>query len=461
MKKILIAGLLTSLCGCGGSDNVSSAALLPSVAVATPTVPGPSDALIAAYDDGVAEVQLSQLALQRANSLDVQMFAQRMITDHAVLNDDIARLARQRNIALPTIASADAQAALARLQGLSGSDFDRAYLDTLVAMHDKDAAQLRQQAVQSADDSLRQLAALAYPFFKEHLAAAEELDGLINPPAFLASVYQDGLAEIQLGQLALQKATRGDVKAFAQRMIDDHAALNNRIAPVAQRRGITLPANPALSQQAEATDLARFSGIDFDKAYMDANVIAHAKDVAALAFEIDRGTDPDATAIAQTALPILTQHDQQARDIDQAIQPTLLYVAAQDNLAALQQAFLATVRNADGNFADIAVRLSSEQGAIRNQLAGLAQQRQIALPVVISPELTAAFSGLVMRGGADFEAAFRTTNANSLSRQIDVLSQYAQSGDADLQAFATHFLNVLKGELAVLQGTSTPPDAGA
>ena len=51
-----------------------------------------------------------------------------------------------------------------------------------------------------------------------------------------------GLAEVQTGNLALQKAQNADVKAFAQRMVTDHRKANEELEQLATTKGLTLPA---------------------------------------------------------------------------------------------------------------------------------------------------------------------------------------------------------------------------
>src|SRR5271155_1390359 len=58
---------------------------------------------------------------------------------------------------------------------------------------------------------------------------------------FVKSALQGGLAEVQLGQLTLQKSNNDQVKQFAQRMIDDHTKLNEEMKPVAQQLGVSVP----------------------------------------------------------------------------------------------------------------------------------------------------------------------------------------------------------------------------
>ena len=49
------------------------------------------------------------------------------------------------------------------------------------------------------------------------------------------------MAEVELGQLTLQKSQNEQVKQFAQRMIDDHTKMNDQMKPVAQQLGVSVP----------------------------------------------------------------------------------------------------------------------------------------------------------------------------------------------------------------------------
>src|SRR5262245_36588594 len=58
---------------------------------------------------------------------------------------------------------------------------------------------------------------------------------------FVTDVAKDGMAEVELGQLAEQKASSDQVKQFAQRMVADHSKANDELKTLAQNKNITLP----------------------------------------------------------------------------------------------------------------------------------------------------------------------------------------------------------------------------
>jgi predicted outer membrane protein len=84
-----------------------------------------------------------------------------------------------------------------------------------------------------------------------HILAGTLMMGLAAAPAFAGSKMPDeafvmkaamgGMAEVDLGKLAAEKATSGDVKKFGQRMADDHSKSNDDLKTLARNKHITLP----------------------------------------------------------------------------------------------------------------------------------------------------------------------------------------------------------------------------
>jgi len=59
--------------------------------------------------------------------------------------------------------------------------------------------------------------------------------------AFVKEAAIGGMSEVELGQLAVQKASDPRVKQFGQRMIDDHTKANDALKAAAAQEGIALP----------------------------------------------------------------------------------------------------------------------------------------------------------------------------------------------------------------------------
>jgi putative membrane protein len=135
-----------------------------------------------------------------------------------------------------------------------------------------------------------------------------------NAKTFVDEAAQGGLAEVELGKLAADRAASPDVKQFGQRMVDDHSKANDELARLASSKGITAPTsvtNP--KDQAMIDRLEKLSGSAFDRAYMQAMVSDHDHDVGAFKHYAEHGDDGDLKAWAQKTLPTLEEHDRMAK----------------------------------------------------------------------------------------------------------------------------------------------------
>ena len=126
--------------------------------------------------------------------------------------------------------------------------------------------------------------------------------------AFVKEAAMGGLAEVELGRLATQKAESNDVKQFAQRMVDDHSKANDQLKPIAQQKNVEVPSQLSGKEKALYDRLSKLSGAQFDRAYMRAMVADHRKDVAAFKRESTAGTDAEVKQFASQTLPTLQDH---------------------------------------------------------------------------------------------------------------------------------------------------------
>jgi len=133
--------------------------------------------------------------------------------------------------------------------------------------------------------------------------------------AFVEKAARGGLAEVELGQLAVQKASSQEVKQFAQHMVDDHSKANEQLKQVAAQEHIDLPQQPNANDKATKARLAKLSGERFDKAYMNDMVKDHQKDVAEFERESKTSKDPAVKSFAEQTLPTLRDHLKEAQKI--------------------------------------------------------------------------------------------------------------------------------------------------
>jgi putative membrane protein len=132
---------------------------------------------------------------------------------------------------------------------------------------------------------------------------------------FVRKAAEGGLAEVEFGKLAAERASSQDVKQFGQRMVDDHTKANDQLKQVASEEGITLPDKLSAKDEATKSRLEKLSGAEFDRAYMHDMVMDHTKDVSEFRTEAKAGKDSSVKGFAQQTLPTLEDHLKQAKSI--------------------------------------------------------------------------------------------------------------------------------------------------
>jgi putative membrane protein len=126
--------------------------------------------------------------------------------------------------------------------------------------------------------------------------------------SFYKNAAEGGLSEVELGQLAQQKATNPAVKDFGAMMVKDHSAANQKLKALAASKQVSLPESPSMMQKASKTKLNMLSGDSFDKSYIKGMIADHKDDIKEFQKEASEGKDPEAKAFASATLPTLQMH---------------------------------------------------------------------------------------------------------------------------------------------------------
>jgi putative membrane protein len=125
---------------------------------------------------------------------------------------------------------------------------------------------------------------------------------------FVEEAAGGGLAEVRLGQLAVDRSSDSSVKEFAQQMVTDHSKANDELKSLVAGRDVKIPAELPKDQQKKWDDLNKLSLEKFDKAYVDAMVDDHKTDVKLFEKEAKSGDDATVKAFAGRTLPTLKHH---------------------------------------------------------------------------------------------------------------------------------------------------------
>lgn len=131
---------------------------------------------VAAADDGMLEVQLGKLTQTSSTSSKVKMLGQMMADDHSKANEELSRLATQKNITLPAAMSDKNQKKYNDLASKTGKDFDDAYCSFMVKDHKEDIDEFKKEADKGNDMELKAWASGKVTTLEHHLDMAKQTE---------------------------------------------------------------------------------------------------------------------------------------------------------------------------------------------------------------------------------------------------------------------------------------------
>jgi putative membrane protein len=134
--------------------------------------------------------------------------------------------------------------------------------------------------------------------------------GAADSQTFVNEMAVAGMAEVELGTLATQRAQNADVKAFGQMMIKDHTQANSELTEIAKQMKVTVPTQLDMKHRDLRDRLSKLNGAEFDREYMTAMVTGHEEVLANL--KAKAGPAPTSTSTARPAESVATTGSQDA-----------------------------------------------------------------------------------------------------------------------------------------------------
>ena len=125
-----------------------------------------------AMQGNIAEVQLGELTLQKSNNDQVKQFARKMIDDHTKLNEQMRSVALQLSVEIPTEVSKKDKSLINKMQALSGTAYDQAYIKEMVKDHKQDLSDFHMEAL---NGNVKDAATQGSKIISEHLQMAQQL----------------------------------------------------------------------------------------------------------------------------------------------------------------------------------------------------------------------------------------------------------------------------------------------
>jgi putative membrane protein len=128
----------------------------------------------------MAEIEMSKLAQQNAQSSQVKDYAKRIIDDHTKSSMELKKVASSKNVSLPAEMDGSHKRKMDRLAKKKGTDFDKAYMDQMVDDHQKEVREFRGMAKNAKDGEVKAFAAKTLPVLEQHLQMAKAAEDALR-----------------------------------------------------------------------------------------------------------------------------------------------------------------------------------------------------------------------------------------------------------------------------------------
>lgn len=136
------------------------------------------------------------------------------------------------------------------------------------------------------------------------------VDATSREVEFMLDAARANLAEIEAGKLGMQRGTDLAVRQYAQRLVQEHTVLQQRLQRIASNRGVVLPQAPSRHQRNVIRGIAPLTGEHFDLAFLRRVGLEMHRDAIGLYHQVlaVRGADGELRQYAREALPVLQVH---------------------------------------------------------------------------------------------------------------------------------------------------------
>jgi putative membrane protein len=131
--------------------------------------------LVKSAQTNIAEIEMARWALKNSSNRDVREFANTIQNDVTRTLEDLSDLMKDKNVRRPEIPAADIRQDISRMGGLGGPEFDREFINMMVAEIQQAAGMFRDQAAEATDGDVQKFAEDSLPQLEMHLDKARRL----------------------------------------------------------------------------------------------------------------------------------------------------------------------------------------------------------------------------------------------------------------------------------------------
>jgi putative membrane protein len=135
-----------------------------------------------------------------------------------------------------------------------------------------------------------------------------------NGLAFIKEAHEGSLTEIEASKIAEKNSTNKEITEFAAMMIKDHSEASGLIDTLAEEKYVFLRAKPNKEHSDAIDSLAKKTGPEFDKEYIELMVKGH-EEAEELYKENTESTFTAIREVSEKILPKVKSHLEKAKEI--------------------------------------------------------------------------------------------------------------------------------------------------
>ena len=148
---------------------------------------------------------------------------------------------------------------------------------------------------------------------------------------FIVTAAEINLAEINIGRLAAQRASRQDIRQFANKLVQDHSANLNQLNQMANRNNWKNGERMDQEHQQLFQKLAALQGQQFDTEFLQKMVDGHKKVAEMFKHASENCKNAEIKQYATQTLAVIRQHEQEAQRLSGQNQPAATQPTSADN----------------------------------------------------------------------------------------------------------------------------------
>jgi putative membrane protein len=133
------------------------------------------DFMVKSAQTDLAEIFMARWALKNSSNHDVRDFATMIQSDATISLADLSDLMKDKDVRRPEIPAADIRRDISRMGGLAGPEFDREFINMMVAELQQAVGMFGDQTAATDDDDLQKFADESLPQLEMHLDKARRL----------------------------------------------------------------------------------------------------------------------------------------------------------------------------------------------------------------------------------------------------------------------------------------------